>query len=111
MAQDGKKKKQFFKDFKAELKKVIWPTPKQLVNGTIAVITIVLVAAVIVFVLDLTFEMFNEYGVNRLKESIEKNQETVQEEKQKDEEGSETDTDTESETPTDENEVDNEDAV
>ena len=26
---DNKVKKHFFKDFKAELKKVIWPTPKQ----------------------------------------------------------------------------------
>ena len=34
------KKKHFFKDFKAELKKVIWPTPKQVLNNTIAVIVI-----------------------------------------------------------------------
>ena len=32
---ENKIKKHFFKDFKAELKKVIWPTPKQLVNNTI----------------------------------------------------------------------------
>ena len=64
------KKKHFFKDFKAELKKVIWPTPKQLMNNTIAVITIVLIAAAIVFVLDLVFNIFNEYGVNKLKSSI-----------------------------------------
>ena len=46
---ENKVKKHFFKDFKAELKKVIWPTPKQLVNNTVAVITIVLITAVIVF--------------------------------------------------------------
>ena len=46
---DLKNKKHFFKDFKAELKKVIWPTPKQIVNNTVAVITIVLITAVIVF--------------------------------------------------------------
>ena len=34
---ENKVKKHFFKDFKAELKKVIWPTPKQLVNNTVAV--------------------------------------------------------------------------
>ena len=32
---ENKVKKHFFKDFKAELKKVIWPTPKQLVNNTV----------------------------------------------------------------------------
>ena len=39
---EKKENKHFFKDFKAELKRVIWPTPKQLVNNTVAVITIVL---------------------------------------------------------------------
>lgn len=67
---DVKNKKHFFKDFKAELKKVIWPTPKQIVNNTVAVITIVLITAVIVFVLDLVFDMLNEYGINRLKSNI-----------------------------------------
>ena len=37
---EKKENKHFFKDFKAELKRVIWPTPKQLVNNTIAVIVI-----------------------------------------------------------------------
>jgi len=63
-------KKHFFKDFKAELKKVIWPTPKQLVNNTVAVITIVLITAIIVFVLDLAFESINTYGINKLKEIV-----------------------------------------
>ena len=65
-----KEKKHFFKDFKAELKKVIWPTPKQLVNNTVAVVTIVLITAAIVFVLDLTFEKMNTYGINKLKEMV-----------------------------------------
>ena len=67
---DVKNKKHFFKDFKAELKKVIWPTPKQIVNNTVAVITIVLITAVIVFVLDLFFDILNEQGINKLKENI-----------------------------------------
>ena len=37
VSKNGKKEKKenkhFFKDFKAELKRVIWPTPKQLVNN------------------------------------------------------------------------------
>ena len=68
--ENSKNKKSFFKDFKAELKKVVWPTPKQLVNNTVAVITIVLITAAIVFVLDLTFETLNKYGIDKVKESI-----------------------------------------
>ncbi len=66
-----KEKKHFFKDFKAELKKVIWPTPKQLVNNTVAVIVIVLIVAVTVFVLDFAFEKMNTYGINKLKSIVE----------------------------------------
>lgn len=66
-----KDNKHFFKDFKAELKKVIWPTPKQLANNTVAVITIVLITAAIVFVLDFAFEALNTYGINRLKNAVE----------------------------------------
>lgn len=62
--------KHFFKDFKAELKKVIWPTPKQVANNTVAVITIVLLTAAIVFVLDLAFETLNTHGVNRLRNIV-----------------------------------------
>ena len=67
---DVKNKKHFFKDFKAELKKVIWPTPKQLINNTIAVVVIVVITAAIVFVLDLVFDLLNTYGVNKLKEKV-----------------------------------------
>ena len=63
-------KKHFFKDFKAELKKVIWPTPKQLVNNTSAVVAIVLVTAAIVFVLDVVFDMGNKYGISRLQNVV-----------------------------------------
>ena len=68
--ENNKNRKSFFKGFKAELKKVIWPTPKQLLNNTVAVITIVLITAAIVFVLDLTFEAINKKGVNKIKEVV-----------------------------------------
>lgn len=68
--ENNKNKKSFAKDFKAELKKVIWPTPKQLLNNTVAVLTIVLITAAIVFVLDLAFESLNKYGVNKVKEVV-----------------------------------------
>ena len=74
----SKNKKSFTKDFKAELKKVIWPTPKQLLNNTIAVVTIVLVTAAIVFILDVTFESLNKHGVNKVKEVISTNNSATQ---------------------------------
>ena len=66
----NKDKTSFIKSFKAELKKVIWPTPKQLFNNTVAVLTIVLITALIVFVLDITFESMNKYGINKVKEIV-----------------------------------------
>jgi len=75
----AKEKKHFFKDTKAELKKVIWPTSKQLVNNTLAVITVVLLVGVIVFVLDVCFEKTNQLGINGLKaivQSTTNNEET-----------------------------------
>ena len=69
----SKDKKNFGKDFKAELKKVSWPTFKQLVNNTTAVIVIVLITAAIVFVLDLAFETVNKYGVDKLKAIVTSN--------------------------------------
>lgn len=71
-----KEKKNFLKNFKAELKKVIWPTPKQLANNTVAVITIVLITAVIVFALDFAFEALNQYGINKLRDAVSSKEDT-----------------------------------
>ncbi len=74
-----KNKRHFWKDFKAELKKVVWPTPRQLVNSTVAVITIVLVTALIVFVLDLGFEAIKTHGIDKLQASLQsENSNTVE---------------------------------
>jgi len=69
---EEKVKKHFLKDFKAELKRVVWPTPKQLLNSTIAVITIVLTIGIIVFVLDLGFELLNSQNA-KLQSSLQEN--------------------------------------
>ena len=82
---EKKEKKHFFKDFKAELKKVIWPTPKQVINNTTAVVTIVLITALIVFVLDLTFETLNTHGVDKLKSIVSKEEGNVLDENTLDE--------------------------
>ena len=68
--------KRFMKDVKAELKKVTWPTSKQMVSNVTAVITIVLVTAVIVFCLDFVFGAINEYGVDKIKEQVQSKNQT-----------------------------------
>lgn len=58
---DKKKKKPFaglvsyFKDVRAELKKVVWPTFKQLQNNTVIVIISLLLVGAIIWVIDLGF--------------------------------------------------------
>ncbi len=66
----NKDNKHFLKDFKAEIKKVIWPTSKQLVNTTVAIITMVIVVSIIVFGLDLVFDAMNKYGLTKLQETV-----------------------------------------
>ena len=67
---ENKQKSRFFKDMKAELKKVIWPTAKQTANNTVAVIAFTLVIALIVFVLDVVFDFANKKGVVALQEKV-----------------------------------------
>ena len=68
--------KHFMKDVKAELKKVVWPTSKQMVNNVTAVIVIVLITAAIVFCLDFVFGAMKKFGVERLKEKVQSNNQT-----------------------------------
>ena len=77
--ENNKNKKSFFKGFKAELKKVSWPTPKQLANNTVAVIAIVLLTTIIVFALDIVFEAVNNQGVEKLKQVISSSSNTTNE--------------------------------
>lgn len=44
--------KGFFKNIKSEMKKVVWPTKKQLLNNTMLVIVLVVVIAAIVLSFD-----------------------------------------------------------
>ncbi len=69
-----KGKSSFAKDTKAELKKVIWPNSKQLINNTAAVITIVVIIGLIVFVLDVCLDKVNSYGIDKLKSAVQSNQ-------------------------------------
>ena len=73
VAGEEKKKKHFWKEYKSELKKVKWPTPKELFNSTAAVLAIVFIVAAIVIVLDLAFNALSELevkGIESLQNSI-----------------------------------------
>ncbi len=52
-----KKKRKFriakwFREMKSELKKVVWPTPKQIVNHTIIVLVIIVISSIVIWGVD-----------------------------------------------------------
>lgn len=50
------KVKNFWKETKSEVKKVVWPSPKQVLNNTLIVIAVVIIAAVFIGVVDVVFK-------------------------------------------------------
>lgn len=58
----AKKKKgivKYFKDARAEFKKVVWPTPKETTHNTVVVLVMCALAAVLIFGLDSLFGLLN----------------------------------------------------
>lgn len=51
----GERVKRFFKETKAELKKVTWPTKEQLIHNTGVIIVFIIIITVILSVLDVAF--------------------------------------------------------
>ena len=51
----GERAKKFFKDTKAELKKVTWPTKDQLIHNTGVIIVFIIIVTIILSVLDIAF--------------------------------------------------------
>ena len=47
--------RQFFKEVSGEVKKLSWPTKKELVSYTLTVIAFILLMAVVIYALDLVF--------------------------------------------------------
>ncbi len=62
----NKMAKGLIKDTKAELKKVVWPSKKQVINNTLMVIVLVIVISIIV----LGFDLILEFGDKKLWEII-----------------------------------------
>lgn len=50
--------KQFLKETKSELKKVVWPTPNQVANNTLVVVVVVVICAVFIGCVDALFKLF-----------------------------------------------------
>ena len=59
MQDENKNQKSFYQGMKAELKKVIWPTGKQVVKSTFATIGFVLLISVILVALNYVFSFLN----------------------------------------------------
>ena len=49
--------KEYFKGVKLEMKKVVWPTKKQVINNTLIVLAVVLVSAIVICGLDALFSL------------------------------------------------------
>ena len=47
----------FFRDTRGEMKKIVWPTPKQIRNNLIVVLIFVLVLALLIIALDFLFSV------------------------------------------------------
>ncbi|MBE6993352.1 MAG: preprotein translocase subunit SecE [Ruminococcaceae bacterium] len=51
----GKSISKWFRDFRSECKKIVWPTKKQVINNTIVVIVVAIIVSLFVYVLDVSF--------------------------------------------------------
>ena len=60
MAEANSKKQnrivKFFKEVKSEMKKVVWPSRKQVVNNTLIVIAVVVIVGVVIAIFDTIFQ-------------------------------------------------------
>ena len=52
----GNKIVKFFKEIKSEMKKVVWPSRKQVTNNTLIVLAVVVLVGLVIWVLDLLFQ-------------------------------------------------------
>ncbi len=56
----------FFRETKAELKKVSWPSKKQLIRNTLIILAFIIIVSVILSVLDMGFGALFDFVLGRL---------------------------------------------
>ncbi len=56
----GKKISKWFREMRSELKKVSWPSGKQILNNTIVALTVMIMVGIIVWLLDLGADRLTE---------------------------------------------------
>lgn len=44
--------KKFFREFKSEIKKIVWPTPREAFKNTGVVLAVIIIIGIFVFILD-----------------------------------------------------------
>ena len=69
-AKKDKRNTSFFKGVKAELKKVVWPTRKQLLKNTLMVVFLVVAFSVIILSFDMIVDFLNTKLWNVITNSI-----------------------------------------
>ena len=51
------KAKKFLKELKSEISKIVWPTPKQVLNNTLVVIAVVILSGIFIGLVDALFKV------------------------------------------------------
>ena len=54
----------YFRELRSELKKVVWPTPKQVLKNTLIVIACILIVGAFIWVFDIVAEIVIELLIN-----------------------------------------------
>ena len=57
----------YFRELKSELKKVVWPTPKQVVKNTLIVLAAVVIVGIFIWVFDIVAKEGIEALINLIK--------------------------------------------
>ena len=57
----GSKIAKFFRDYKSELTKIVWPSKSQLLNNTGVVVAAIVVMCLFIFALDTVFSFFVKF--------------------------------------------------
>ena len=58
----GNKIARYFKELKSEMKKVVWPSKKQIIKNTLIVIAAVVLIGIVIWILDAVFG----FGLSKL---------------------------------------------